>query len=307
MQDLNTSTPWLKSFLDMLFTQRGLSLNTVSAYRTDLIKWFAFFGQHHLCNIEKHHHKEYIDYLGQKGLSQRTIVRHLSAMRQFIYFLISEDVIKTDPWESLTIKARNTHKLPRILNLHHLKVLIHAAQQDTSPEGIRLWTLIELFYATGMRVSELISLKMFSLPKEQTPCLLIQGKGGHERFVFFTPQSLNALGKYKEIRSFFDPTQKSPYLFPSKSQKGHITRQRVGQILSELALSCQMDPDLISPHGIRHIFATQLLQRGVNLITLKQLLGHRDLSTTQIYTHIQPEKWKRLLEECHPLSPGCTQ
>jgi integrase/recombinase XerD len=294
--------PWLEPFLDMLFTQRGLSLNTVSAYRVDLMKWFSFFGERPLHTIAHHHRTDYIDHLNQQGLSQRTIARNLSAVRQFIYFLISERILDDDPWEGLESYTLHKPKLPRILALDDLKKLICTAQKDTSPKGIRLWTLIELFYATGMRVSELISLKVFSLPKDHAPFLLIQGKGGHERFVFFTPQALSALHQYKKIRHFFDPSHKNPYLFPSKNKQGHITRQRVGQLLSQLATSCQMDHRLISPHSIRHIFATQLLQRGVNLITLKHLLGHQDLSTTQIYTHVQPQKWKELLEKCHPLA-----
>lgn len=294
--------PYLASFLDMLSTQRGLSVNTVSAYRTDLTKWFAFYGTNPLHHISTDHHKQYRDYLFKQNLSPRSIARHMSSMRQFIHFLVSENVLRTDPWVDLCVGIQHGNRLPRLLDLPDLKRLIQVAQKDPSPEGVRCWTMIELLYATGMRVSELVQLKIFPLPTTQTPGLLIQGKGGHERFIFFTPQAIHALKAYHNIRSFFDPSGKNPYLFPSKSKAGHMTRQRVGQILAKLALSCHIDPALISPHCIRHIFATQLLQRGVNLIILKQLLGHQDLSTTQIYTHIQPEKWRSILEECHPLS-----
>lgn len=293
---------FLEPFLDMLFTQRGLSLNTVSAYRADLMKWFSFFGHNSVESLASYHQKDYFNYLTLQGLSQRTIARNLSAVRQWIHFLVSEQILKTDPWENQGGLMRHIPTLPRVMDIHVLKRLMRVAQQDTSPEGVRLWVLIELLYATGMRISELISLKMFSLPEKNAPYLLIQGKGGHERFVFFTPQALFALKHYYSVRYFFDPEKKSAYLFPSKSQQGYITRQRVGQLLSQLAQSCQIDPKMISPHGIRHVFATQLLQRGVNLMTLKQLLGHQDLSTTQIYTHIQPQKWKKILEKCHPLS-----
>ena len=296
-----TPYPYLDAFLDMLATQRGVSLHTLSAYRTDLVKWFRFFAPESMCAIQQDHIYAYVAYLRTANLSERSIARHISALRQFIYFLISEHVMTHNPMDTMPPMTKTRIVLPRMLDRQDLRHLMHAARQDESPEGIRLWTLVELLYATGMRVSELIGLKNFTTPQTDTPCTIIKGKGGHERYIFFTPLAIKALRAYACVRPLFDRTNTNVYLFPSTGKSGHITRQRVGQLLTQLAHVCGIHPSLCSPHKIRHAFATHLMEKGVNLVTLKQLLGHQDLSTTQMYTHVQPDQWTKVLEQCHPM------
>jgi len=222
-------------------------------------------------------------------------------MKNFFYFLVTENILAKDPWQGLRA-PRYSMSLPQILTPDEVHRLLVYSAQDKTPEGIRLYTLLEMLYATGMRISELVSLPLIYIPQEKTPSFVIQGKGGHERYVFLTPQALKALESYLPIRLVFAPTPSSSYLFPSRSQQGYLTRQRVGQLMKELSRECGIAPEKLSPHSIRHAFATHLLHRGVDLMTLKELLGHQDISTTQIYTHVQSERWAHLLSSCHPLA-----
>lgn len=333
-------TPWLEPFLSMMVCENGASLNTQQAYTCDMMRWYRFVHTH-VCvqpqalpkalsaslnmtaglypesnqkdlnldspiqilrSIGPQHHHLFIDYLEKIPLAKRSIARNLSAVRHYFYFLSSEGIIPTDPWQGLKNPPYRA-ALPQPLSVDSMAQLLDCAHKDTSPEGIRLWTVLELLYATGMRISELVTLPLFHLSDDAAPSLRIKGKGGHERFVFFTPQAKSALDLYLSVRVCFLPSPKavSPFLFPSRGKSGHVTRQRIGQLTKELAITCGINPDSISPHGLRHAFATHLLHRGVDLMTLKQLLGHQDISTTQIYTHVQTERWSELLAKHHPL------
>ena len=334
-------TPWLEPFLSMMVCENGASINTQQAYTCDMMRWYTFvhqeiFGQSHtlrilsdngdddtpsltavnkdvdtdshtqiLRSITPHHHACFVRHLEQIPLSKRSIARNLSAVRHYFYFLSSEGILPSDPWQGLKNPPYRA-SLPQPLSLDSMAKLLGHAQKDPSPEGIRLSAVLELLYATGMRISELIGLPLFSLPDDLAPSLRIKGKGGHERFVFFTPQAKTALDRYLTVRVCFlpSPKAKSSFLFPSRGKSGHLTRQRIGQLMKELAMGCGMNPDWVSPHGLRHSFATHLLHRGVDLMTLKQLLGHQDISSTQIYTHIQTERWSELLRRHHPLGQG---
>ena len=328
----NVPTPWLEPFLSMMVCENGASANTQQAYTCDMIRWYRFvqtvFGDKPVAPLDlpqspkdlstdghgqilktigPQHHQWFIEYLEKIPLSKRSIARNLSAVRHYFYFLSSEGIVPSDPWQGLKNPPYRA-PLPQPLSVDSMAKLLAWAEKDPSPEGIRLSAILELLYATGMRISELIALPLFRL-NDTAPSLRIKGKGGHERFVFFTPQSKAALDRYLAVRVCFlnSPKAQSPFLFPSRGKSGHVTRQRIGQLLKELALSCGMDPESISPHGLRHAFATHLLHRGVDLMTLKHLLGHQDISTTQIYTHVQIERWTELLAKHHPLGENFGQ
>lgn len=297
MLNLHTKIAWIERFLEMMISERGIALLTKEAYQRDLIQWANFTKDTLFTDINNQHREAYTKYLLEKGIGPRSIARHFSSIRQFMHFLMTEGVVKKDPFEGGR-SPKYAKILPRVLSIAEIQIIFEKANQDQTAEGARLMALLELFYATGMRVSELISLTVKSIPQKEPFSFLIKGKGGRERFVFLTPQAVNALKIYLSTRH----DKISPYLFPSTNKTTYITRQRVGQLLKNLAVSCGITLEKLTPHGLRHAFATHLLHRGVDLITLKQLLGHQDISTTQIYTHIETERWAELLARHHPLS-----
>jgi integrase/recombinase XerD len=299
MNSMSGSYELMIHFLEVMVSERNLSALTVQAYKRDLEVWLSFWGNRPLDQVESRHRQDYIDYLKMKGLGSRSVARHLSSCQQFLRFLISEQRLARNPWSHLG-SVTYTSPLPHVVSIEDIQNLLKTSSTDSSPEGIRLWTLLEMLYATGMRVSELVSLPLLDGSKDS---FMIRGKGGHERWVFLTPQALEALNRYLSVRPLFLPGTLAfnKYLFPSRSsEKGHLTRQRFGQLLQGLAERCGLSNG-VSPHGIRHAFATHLLAQGVDLITLKQLLGHQDISTTQIYTRVDAEKWSALLATHHPL------
>ncbi len=187
--------------------------------------------------------------------------------------------------------------------------LFTVAAEDTTPAGLRLTAMLELLYATGMRVSELVSLKMNALRldkskklKDTSKLLLIKGKGSKERSVPLTSASIVALNQYLEIIDFFSQKKDKKYLFCTNAKEEHLTRQRFGQMLKALAVKAGVNPSAISPHVIRHCFATHLLNHGADLRVVQELLGHSNISTTQIYTHVLSERMKKLVKDHHPLS-----
>jgi integrase/recombinase XerD len=197
--------------------------------------------------------------------------------------------------------------LPKIVGEAEVERLIAAAASRPGEEGVRLRCLLELLYATGLRVSELIGLPLAGAQRDPR-FLLVRGKGGKERVVPLSAPARQALTLYLECRDRFLPQGKSPnpkmarWLFPSRGEEGHLTRQRCGQLLKELALAAGLDPARLSPHVLRHAFASHLLDHGADLRSVQQMLGHADIATTQIYTHVQSERLRRLVESAHPLA-----
>jgi integrase/recombinase XerD len=242
--------------------------------------------------------------LSQEGRKVATLSRRLSALRQFYQFLASEGWSTHNPTETIDLPRRQ-HTLPKILSEEEVVRLLEGARAQTDPEGRRLYAMLETLYASGLRVSELISLPLMSFHPDR-PFLLIKGKGGKERLVPLSGPSLSALKTYLTVRSSFLQQDKDSFmqkwLFPSSSKEGHLTRQRFGQLLKGLALAVNLDPGKVSPHVIRHAFATHLLGHGADLLTIQKLLGHADLSTTQIYTHVVTDHLKDLVNCHHPLA-----
>lgn len=287
----------------MLASERGSALNTLESYRRDLDDCGAFLKEKSIVleNAGPEALRDYINFLYDRGMAASSIARHISALKQFFQFLIVEEICTQDP-TSLLARPKKTKPLPKILTEAEITKLLETAAQDGSEEGERLEALLEILYASGLRVSELISLEHDSIiPGEEA--LIVKGKGGKERMVPLSSYAINALEKYLRIRAHFIPQKgASKWLFPSYGKSGHLTRQRFGQLLKDLAIKAGIHPDRISPHVIRHAFATHLLNGGADLISVQNMLGHADISTTQIYTHVMHQKLQEVIQQCHPLS-----
>jgi integrase/recombinase XerD len=300
--------PEVDAFLEMLVAERGAAQNTIEAYRQDLGTFASFIQETispelSLSSVTPDQLNQYMIHLSQEGRKASTLSRHLSALRQFYQFLISEGWTSTNPTGTLDA-PRHERSLPKILSEEDILSLLEVARGQVDPEGCRLYAMLETLYASGLRVSELISLP-FTAVHPNKSFLLIKGKGGKERIVPLGEPAIEALKTYLTIRPAFlakNNMNGHKWLFPSSSKEGHLTRQRFGQMLKGLALRANIDPAKISPHVIRHAFATHLLRHGADLLAIQKLLGHADLSTTQIYTHVVTDHLKDLVTEHHPLS-----
>jgi integrase/recombinase XerD len=307
-----SQTRHIESFLEMLSAERGAAANTLEAYRRDLCDFAAFLQRRStpLDKAEKADVSAYLADASAAGLKPTSRARRLSAVRQLYKFLLAEGRVAIDPTEGQA-GPKKERALPRTLNVAEIDTLIAAAAQRAEiAEGlerfraVRLYCLLEMLYATGMRVSELVSLPRNVLAGDPR-MLTIKGKGGRERLVPLNASAVAALHRYLELGETDDAiarTVATKWLFPSKSAQGHLTRQRFGQDLKELAEEAGLDPDRVSPHVLRHAFASHLLDRGADLRAVQQLLGHADISTTEIYTHVLEERLKRLVAEHHPLA-----
>jgi integrase/recombinase XerD len=287
----------------MLAAERGAARLTLAAYRDDLVDLAAFLTARGAA-VEEADAAALHDYLAastNRRLSPRTLARRLSAMRQFFRFLVSDGSRADDPTAGLD-PPRLGRPLPKILGENEVERLIAAAAAWPSEEGVRLRVLLELLYGAGLRVSELVGLPLAAATREPR-FLLVRGKGGKERVVPLSPPARRALALYLECRKrFLRNNRPSRWLFPSRGAEGHLTRQRCGQLLKELALAAGLDPARLSPHVLRHAFASHLLDHGADLRSVQQMLGHADIATTQIYTHVQGERLRRLVETAHPLA-----
>jgi integrase/recombinase XerD len=236
-------------------------------------------------------------------LAPRTGARRLSALRQFYRFLYAEGLRGDEPTAALD-SPHQGRPLPRVLSESEVDALLAAARSRDGPEGLRLAALVEVLYATGLRVSELVALPLAAVRRDPR-VLLVRGKGGKERMVPLGEPAREALSAYLEVRRRFCPAGRDPrWLFPSRAASGHLTRHRFAQLLKALAVEAGVDPGKVSPHVLRHAFASHLLEHGADLRAVQQMLGHADISTTQIYTHVLNERLRRLVETHHPLARG---
>lgn len=306
--------PLIDAFLEMLAAERGAATNTLEAYRRDLETFSRFLTgrKTSLAEARSADITSYLKALAEQGMAASSRARHLSAVRQFYKFLLAEGRIAEDPTHGIQ-GPKVGQPLPKTLSVAEVDRLITRARDriaETSGRerfaALRLYCLIELLYATGMRVTELVSLPR-SVLQGDSRVLTIKGKGGRERMVPLNAAARAALDRYLEVGQHEDddglaPMLKTRWLFPSRSAEGHLTRQRLAQELKELALEAGIDPRRVSPHVLRHAFASHLLDRGADLRAVQQLLGHADISTTQIYTHVLEERLRRLVLEHHPLA-----
>ena len=297
--------PLIDSFLNMLVAERGATVNTVSAYLNDISHFKKYLIENEIdSKIEscsKDSISNYIKYLSKNGLNPRTATRRLSSLRQFFLFLQSENHRSDNPTNNVD-GPRQIKSLPKLLSEEEVEQLFEQANQIVGPEGIRLVCLLEIVYAAGLRVSELISLPNTALSHDQN-ILLVRGKGGKERLVPLTISAIDSINAYREVRHvFLKSNRESKFLFPSRSKEGFLTRRRVGQLLKDLAIASNINPEKVSPHVLRHAFATHLLDHGADLRSLQKMLGHADISTTQIYTHVLSKRLMSVLSSHHPLA-----
>ena len=291
----------LEAFLEMLAAERGAAPLTLAAYRNDLTDLARFLTARGL-PLEAANSAVLHTYLASATrLGPRTLARRLSAMRQFYKFLVIDGIRRDDPTGDLETPALG-RPLPKILSEKEVAGLIASARAETEGEGDRLVCLVELLYATGLRISELVTLPVAAAQRDPR-FLMITGKGGKERVVPLSEPSRAALAAYINCRDrFLTASRPSRWLFPSRGRAGHLTRQRAGQLLKELAVKSGLDPERLSPHVLRHAFASHLLDHGADLRSVQQMLGHADIATTQIYTHVLSDRLRKLVETAHPLA-----
>ena len=299
----------LEDFLAMLAAERGAAKNTLDAYRRDLEDAAGRLLKRKklLEEAETEDLRALFSQFSASGLAPSTAARKRAALRQFFLFLQAEKLRKDNPVDGLDA-PKQKRPLPKTLSIAEVDRLIATAferveRADQTPasrmRAARMAALLELIYATGLRVSELIALPS-RVARMKDRLLAVRGKGGRERLVPLTERSKNAIARYLELGG--DVLKASAWLFPSDSESGHMTRQAFARDLKELASEAGLSPRLISPHVLRHAFASHLLQGGADLRIVQQLLGHADIGTTQIYTHLPDERLKGLVRDLHPLS-----
>ncbi len=300
----------VEAFLEMMSAERGAALNTLASYRRDLEDYGRFLARRgtgfERAGVEAV--RAYLDDLDTRGFAATSAARRLSALRQMHRFLVSEGLRGDDP-TGVIDGPRKPARLPTVLAEAAVTRLLDRAREEASSatgsdaerlRALRLFALVEMLYATGLRVSELVSLKAAAMRKD-VRYLTVRGKGGHERIVPLTEKAREAVAAYRGAVTAAGAGE-SPWLFPSFGDSGHLTRQAFARDLKDLAARSGIAAAKVSPHVLRHAFASHLLQNGADLRVVQQLLGHADISTTQIYTHVLEERLRTLVVEHHPLA-----
>jgi integrase/recombinase XerD len=295
-------------FLDMLGAERGAAANTLAAYRRDLEDYASYLaeigsapGQAKAGTI-----RDFLSGLEERGLKASSAARRLSAVRQFHKFLYAEGYAETDPTAS-TAGPKRGRGLPKVLSVAQVDKLLQVARDATMQEGsratrLRAWRmhcLLELLYASGLRVSELVALPR-AAARSRERFLVVRGKGRKERLVPLTGAAREAARTYLDLLEEGEG-KAGPWLFPADSEAGHLTRQAFARELKAVAAAAGLRADLVSPHVLRHAFASHLLQNGADLRVVQELLGHSDIATTQIYTHVLDERLKSMVRDLHPM------
>ncbi len=298
-----------ESFLEMMSAERGASANTLAAYERDLRRYTDHLEKSSMTadKAVSEDVRGFLNSVAGEGLSTASQARILSCVRQFHKFLFAEGVRSDDPTAAVDA-PRQSRPLPKILSVAEVDRLIIRAEDNVkanedgkSLKHLRLYALLETLYATGMRVSELVSLPA-SAARSDGRFLMITGKGNKERLVPLTQRAKNAMLDYLLKLPRQDDGALPAHLFPAQSLEGHFTRQAFARDLKDLAIAAGIAPSRVSPHVLRHAFASHLLQNGADLRAVQQLLGHSDISTTQIYTHVMDERMQELVQEHHPLA-----
>jgi integrase/recombinase XerD len=289
----------IELFLDMMGAERGAGANTLAAYRRDLID---FAGHADPKRASRQEVRDFLSSLSKAGLAASTQARKLSTLRQFFGFLYAEDMRTDDPTQTITA-PRASRPLPKILSAGDLDAMLETAAQDRTPEGLRLTCIVEMLYGGGLRVSELAGLKLAAV-RTHEGFIRITGKGNKERMTPLNVSARAALDAYIAVRDEFLPRhdKNNRYLFVSRGAEGFLTRRRFHQLLKGLAAKAGIDPAKVSPHVLRHAFATHLVEGGADLRSIQTLLGHADIATTQIYTHVARDHLSQVVRQAHPLA-----
>jgi integrase/recombinase XerD len=292
-----------EAFIEMLSAERGASKNTETAYRADLRDLETFLARRKQRSVrtDAASLRAYLKALDYLGMTPRTVARRLSVIRQFFRFLLAERLRDDDPASTLD-SPKLGRPLPKVLSREEVDRLIAASRRKDESDGGRMATLLEILYATGLRVSELVTLPLAAVERDPT-VLVVRGKGGKERLVPLSDPARTAIASWLHVRAaMLDDGESSRFLFPSRGRAGHLTRQRFAQLLKEAALAAGIDAARVSPHVLRHAFASHLLAGGADLRSVQLMLGHADIATTQIYTHVLDEKLRTLVQDKHPLA-----
>ena len=307
-QAKNSDAALIELFLDMLAAERGASRNTLAAYARDLTDFSEHVraAQRSVADARTEDIRAFLGTLAKRGFAAASVARRLSAIRQLYRFLYSEGRRKDDP-SAIVEGPRRGRTIPKVLSIADVDRLLTQARTGVAEtehlerlRSARLACLLEVLYATGLRVSELVALPV-SAAERNARMLTVRGKGGKERLVPLNEAAKAAMGEYLTLLSDAGRGQKSKWLFPSFGQSGHLTRQHFARDLKTLAAAAGLRSDQVSPHVLRHAFASHLLHNGADLRVVQTLLGHADISTTQIYTHVLEERLKSLVRDLHPL------
>jgi len=311
----NSDSKLTNLFLDMLAAEQGAGDNTLDAYRRDLTDFSEFLNHsgQSFAGAETQTLRDYLADLDTRGFKSSSVARRLSAMRHLFRFLLNERIRSDDPAAILSGPKRG-RGLPKVLSISDVDRMLTRSKEltetDVTPQqrlrALRLHCLLEVLYATGLRVSELVALPL-SAARRDARMIVVRGKGNKERLVPLNEASRQAMADYLAAMEALKPEKKknaaaSKWLFPSFGESGHLTRQHFARDLKELASASGLAPRLVSPHVLRHAFASHLLHNGADLRIVQTLLGHTDISTTQIYTHVVEERLKSLVRDLHPLA-----
>lgn len=294
---------WVEAFLEMMAVERAAARNTLKAYGKDLEDARGYLagagGDLDVASTEAI--EAYFQDLGIRGLSPATAARRRSAVRQFYRFVLEEGWRADDPSRRVAA-PKAVRPLPKVLSRGEVDALIASAAGKDGGQGLRLACMIELLYASGLRISELLSLPLNALARDPA-FLTVKGKGGKERLAPLNAPARTAVKAYLEARQQFLPkgVKVSPWLFPSRGASGRLTARRVSQLLEDAAIAAGIDRQKVSPHVLRHAFATHLLEGGADLRVIQTLLGHADIGTTQIYTHVAGDHLAQVVKSKHPL------
>jgi integrase/recombinase XerD len=316
MRTKTSDAKLINLFLDMLAAEQGAGENTLQAYRRDLTDLSDYLGRagQSFAGVGTDTLRDYLGDLDTRGFKSSSIARRLSAMRHLFRFLLNERTRSEDPAAILSGPKRG-RGLPKVLSIADVDRMLTRAKEstqtpDASPSqrlrAMRLYCLLEVLYATGLRVSELVTLPR-SAARNNAGMIVVRGKGSKERLVPLNDASRAAMSEYlatmeAQTRAKTNNAAFSKWLFPSFGESGHLTRQHFARDLKELAAASGIAPRLVSPHVLRHAFASHLLHNGADLRIVQTLLGHTDISTTQIYTHVVEERLKSLVRDLHPLA-----
>ena len=287
---------FLERFEEMLAGEKNLSLQTIKAYKSDVSK---FLDRQDNINIEQKNITQHIEFLKNSGFKQSSILRNISSIRLFCMFLFDEKIVSKN--SIVDIKIKNNQKpLPKTLSEAEVALLLSYFSNCTDENAKRMKAMLHILYGGGLRVSELVALPVGSVLQDTDTgrmMLIVLGKGQKERMIPLNNIAGNSVNEYLLTRKQCTTTKHNDFLFPSKSKSGHLTRQGFAKILKKIALSVGIKKDNISPHVLRHAFASHLLSHGADLMTIQKLLGHKDISTTQIYTHISIDKIKKIVQD----------
>ena len=295
---------WAEAFLEMMAVERAAAKNTLTAYTRDLTDAAGFLAGRgrDLADASAEEVEAYFAALGARGLAPATAARRRAAVRQFYRFVLGEGWRADDP--SRRVEApRKGRSLPKVLSRGEVDRLIAAAAARDGAQGLRLGCMVELAYASGLRISELTGLTLAALARDPA-YLIVRGKGGKERLAPLNDAARRAVKAYLEVRPGFLPKgqKANPWLFASRGKEGRLTPRRFAQLLDEAAAGAGIDPARVSPHVLRHAFATHLLEGGADLRVVQTLLGHADIGTTQIYTHVAGDRLAEVVATKHPLA-----